>query len=656
MGRYIAAKRKELGMTQKDLAQRLHLTRQAVSKWESGKSVPDPETLLVMAQLFRVTVEEILSGEARPEEAQEIHQVCSIPLPVPETRSAPVYGFQEPSPVPPTRPAIRHWAGWLLWVPAILAAVLVCLIPLVKIVGYSFTSFNILESPRFVGLQNYADILGDPLTQQAAVNTLFILLAAGGAAVLLGWLLGRSAARLPLPVGVIIGILLGSGSLSALFPVWASLLFSTDALGLLNSWLLSSGWIQDPIPWTALHSNGIQLLLLFLLCLAPAYFIFFIAGRSGRRRAAWHIAVTAVPAILLAGWMLPLYTVGFPSADYRAHWLPAMIYDYGGIRFQVGTACALLVLCLVLTAVPAAAANLLVWGIGKCLPTAEKSGPGRHPRQWHWWDGAAGAVIGLALQFPLVITLSYALKPLDELLAFPATLLPRAPTTEAFAMLDSLWSGLGLERLPLYALLSLAAFILLAVPVAAGMAFLQNRGKPVAAALWFGYFALGPCIFLSYTWRISISNSLLLSSLAAYTSSPLLPLSVLLTVWILRKSTAGCPNFSVWLRQPKRLIGTAAALLVTGICTSLSMIYALMPMVYDEFIKPPIQYLYSMQLDNMSHANFCCAVSLTVMVPGILMLLLLTAALLVMNRVSRIPVSGRIPAEGPEADPVPVWK
>ena len=66
MGIYIAAKRKERQMTQTDLAQQLHITRQAVSKWESGKSVPDPETLLAMAALFQVTVEEILGGEDVP--------------------------------------------------------------------------------------------------------------------------------------------------------------------------------------------------------------------------------------------------------------------------------------------------------------------------------------------------------------------------------------------------------------------------------------------------------------------------------------------------------------------------------------------------------------------------------------------------------------
>ena len=57
---FIEEKRKEKGLTQQQVAEALHVTRQAVSKWEQGKSLPDVDTLLHLAELFQVPVEALL--------------------------------------------------------------------------------------------------------------------------------------------------------------------------------------------------------------------------------------------------------------------------------------------------------------------------------------------------------------------------------------------------------------------------------------------------------------------------------------------------------------------------------------------------------------------------------------------------------------------
>lgn len=62
LGTRIAALRKRHGMTQEQLAQHLGTTRQAVSKWESGKSEPDVATLIRLGELFRVTMDYLLLG------------------------------------------------------------------------------------------------------------------------------------------------------------------------------------------------------------------------------------------------------------------------------------------------------------------------------------------------------------------------------------------------------------------------------------------------------------------------------------------------------------------------------------------------------------------------------------------------------------------
>ena len=60
----IRAFRQKKGMTQEELASRLHVVRQTVSKWEKGLSVPDAELLIRLAEGLEVSVAQLLGGEA----------------------------------------------------------------------------------------------------------------------------------------------------------------------------------------------------------------------------------------------------------------------------------------------------------------------------------------------------------------------------------------------------------------------------------------------------------------------------------------------------------------------------------------------------------------------------------------------------------------
>lgn len=61
-GELIAARRKELGLSQEELAERLHVTDKAVSKWETGRGMPGIESLEPLAEALGLSVSEILSG------------------------------------------------------------------------------------------------------------------------------------------------------------------------------------------------------------------------------------------------------------------------------------------------------------------------------------------------------------------------------------------------------------------------------------------------------------------------------------------------------------------------------------------------------------------------------------------------------------------
>ena len=55
--------RKQKNMTQQDLADRLGVSRQAVSRWEMGTAKPEIESLAALAKIFGITVDELLTGE-----------------------------------------------------------------------------------------------------------------------------------------------------------------------------------------------------------------------------------------------------------------------------------------------------------------------------------------------------------------------------------------------------------------------------------------------------------------------------------------------------------------------------------------------------------------------------------------------------------------
>ncbi|MEZ7744287.1 helix-turn-helix transcriptional regulator [Gemella sanguinis] len=66
MGDIICALRKEKGMTQKDLADMLNITDKAVSKWERNIAFPDTATIPKIAEIFGVSVEELMNAKSIP--------------------------------------------------------------------------------------------------------------------------------------------------------------------------------------------------------------------------------------------------------------------------------------------------------------------------------------------------------------------------------------------------------------------------------------------------------------------------------------------------------------------------------------------------------------------------------------------------------------
>ena len=63
IGKFIAQRRKYVNLTQAQLAERLNITDRAVSKWETGKTMPDSSIMLTLCQILKISVNDLLSGE-----------------------------------------------------------------------------------------------------------------------------------------------------------------------------------------------------------------------------------------------------------------------------------------------------------------------------------------------------------------------------------------------------------------------------------------------------------------------------------------------------------------------------------------------------------------------------------------------------------------
>lgn len=63
LGSHIKEHRKELGLSQDNLAERIYVSRQTISNWECGRTYPDVQSLLLLSNVFGVTVDSLIKGD-----------------------------------------------------------------------------------------------------------------------------------------------------------------------------------------------------------------------------------------------------------------------------------------------------------------------------------------------------------------------------------------------------------------------------------------------------------------------------------------------------------------------------------------------------------------------------------------------------------------
>ena len=506
--RNIAALRKARNLTQTQLAEALYVSHQAVSKWEKGKSVPDAEMLMAITRYFGVTVDQLLGGEIRP----AAPPACTpgvLPVPTEEGPSfaqMPTGGihnrpaFQEQLPAEEPVPRRKNPLGILFLIPMLLLLAAVVLWPVVRTGWRSLTAYNMLEAPEFIGLGNYTRLLfEDDVFAVALGNTAVIV----PVVTLIVGTLAYAAARLlrPAPRVVRYGLLLLFDLLS-IFTLAGGYtnLFSADAYGVLNSFLLSKERITEPISFTAEYAPQLQMLLLCLSLFGPLLTVLCLlkprrVADSGWRRMLFPLegslqvyAAAGLPVLLLPFCRKMIWRqFGYPSTNYALHTLTDHYLDYATIRFELGYAAAIAVVMLLLLLVFLAVCFAVSLG-GMHLAALLKKHIPKPSGTVRTALACAAAVLLLygALVFlaPFGISLLDSFKDTSEWFLFPRPLFPQEPTLDnyKFILSDNYWSYSYTERLfrmfvvPLF---PAVAVTLISAVSAFGVSAFDYKARPV---------------------------------------------------------------------------------------------------------------------------------------------------------------------------------
>ena len=124
------------------------------------------------------------------------------------------------------------------------------ILPVVTSIFFSFTYYNILESPRFIGLQNYISlILEDEIFLTGVKNTFLIAVITGPLGYIASFLFAWLINELPRWIRTIAVIVFYAPSIAGNVFVIFSIFFRGDAYGYVNAFLMDVGIIDAPILW-----------------------------------------------------------------------------------------------------------------------------------------------------------------------------------------------------------------------------------------------------------------------------------------------------------------------------------------------------------------------------------------------------------------------
>ena len=275
------------------------------------------------------------------------------------------------------REMVRNKDCYLYLFPFFSLFFLFTILPVLVSVFLSFTYFNTVQMPRFIGLTNYINLfINDDTFLLAVKNTIVISVFAGPIGYFMSFFFAWVISELPPKLRAVMVTVLYAPSISgAAYLVW-TVMFSGDANGYINSWLIEWGLITEPIQflstakymmpiliivmiWMSMGTGFLSLVAGFQTIDRSMYEAGYLDGIGNRWQELWYVTLPAMkPQLLFSAIMSITGTFGvgavatalfgFPSSNYATHTIVNHLHDYGTIRYEMGYACAIATLLFLL--------------------------------------------------------------------------------------------------------------------------------------------------------------------------------------------------------------------------------------------------------------------------------------------------------------------
>jgi len=260
--------------------------------------------------------------------------------------------------------------SWLFILPWFLIFMIFTVVPFASSVVLSFTNFNMIEKPEFIGGLNYIRLMWeDDVFGIAIKNTLLLAIVTGPAGFLLSFVFAWGINELTPKWRALMTLLFYTPTLAGnVYYIW-KFIFASDSYGLMNGFLMRLSILREPIAWLTDPAYAMGIVILVVLWMsAGTSFLTFIAGLQSldrglfeagaidgirnRWQELWFITLPQMKPQILLGAVFSIAgafaigyqcqeLTGFPSTDYCTHTILLHINDYGYTRFEMGYASAI---------------------------------------------------------------------------------------------------------------------------------------------------------------------------------------------------------------------------------------------------------------------------------------------------------------------------